>query len=79
MHWQSQAIVWLHVLYLFVVPRSTDVTAAARVQSQVRSYGICGGQSVTGADFLSSTSVSSVSSHSTNYLIFINHPAVNTV
>jgi hypothetical protein len=41
-------------------------TAAARVQAQVRSCGICGGQSDTGAGFFPRTSVSPASSHSTD-------------
>jgi hypothetical protein len=40
-------------------------TAAAWVQAQVRSSGICGGQSGTGAGFLC-TSVSPANLHSTN-------------
>jgi hypothetical protein len=41
-------------------------TAATRVRAQVRSCGICGGRSGTGADFFPSTSVSPANSYSTD-------------
>jgi hypothetical protein len=46
-------------------------TSAARVRAQVRSCGIRGGQSGTGADFSPSTSASPAKSHSTDYSTFI--------
>jgi hypothetical protein len=45
-------------------------TVVAQVQALVRSCGICGGQSGTGAGFLS-TSVSPANSHSTDCSTFI--------
>jgi hypothetical protein len=51
-------------------------TAAARVRAQVRSCGICGGQSGTGAGFVPSTSVSPANPHSTNWSIIIYHPGL---
>jgi hypothetical protein len=45
-------------------------TDDAKVRSQVRSYGICGGQSDTGAGFSSGTSVSPAN-HSTDCFTFI--------
>jgi hypothetical protein len=58
--WQLvSALQWLVTGLLAVLGRAIAQavsrwfpTAAARVQSQVRSCGICGGQSVTGAGFL---------------------------
>jgi hypothetical protein len=46
-------------------------TAASRVPAQVKSCGICRGQSGTGAGFSYSTSVSSANSHSTDCSKFI--------
>jgi hypothetical protein len=45
--------------------------AASCVRAQVRLFGICGGQSGTGADFCSSTPVSPANSHSTSCFILI--------
>jgi hypothetical protein len=53
-------------------------TAEARVRSQVRSCGICGGQSVTEAGFLQVLRVSLANPHSTDcsIIIIIDHPGL---
>jgi hypothetical protein len=52
-------------------------TAAARVLAQIKSCGICGGQSGTWARFYPSTSVSLANSHSTNCsTLLIYHPGL---
>jgi hypothetical protein len=53
------------------------LTAVARVRSQVRSCGICGGLSGIEVRFSPSTSVSSANSHSTYcYTIIIYNPGL---
>jgi hypothetical protein len=51
-------------------------TAAAWVRAQVRSCGICGGQSGTEGRFSPSTSVSPANSHSTDCSTLIQHPGL---
>jgi hypothetical protein len=51
-------------------------TTVTRHRSQVKSYGIYGRQSGTGAAYFTSTSVSPANSHSTNCYTFINHPFI---